>query len=408
MGGHNPRSRVQDFCARIDNPAGELRVDFARIVQRLILFDTFIVKTVRLSDVAEIARVWGLDSVLGLLRSGAVRLRWDFVTFGETGDLPESVSGQVLGGPLPRRQFRLSAIRMHDAGEELHRCLQQMHNLPFSQKQVVKLKRAIADAVIRPPDDLGSHAEEATLSEFAAARDIVREALVLELKRRNNAFAERARHCELKCEVDRDNNRIAADTDLGMHLELTDEEVDGVLRGALLAVAALNQRIEEMERYEALSGFQEGDLPVFESKLAWVARQLDPTTQLERFERVLEVAGLPAASSPEAVDVARLLEIRASPECEEFRRWIQTLDSVDDKELEERVASIRARFAPAVTGGPGKVVRLVATTALDAVPLLGPALSIGASALDTFLVDRFFASTGPVTFLTKLYPSIFR
>ena len=66
-----------------------------------------------------------------------------------------------------------------------------------------------------------------------------------------------------------------------------------LLSSACLAIAKHNDRIEKMRAYSALSGFNDIDIPVFGEKLAFLASAVNPGVEEERFQRVIELNGLP-------------------------------------------------------------------------------------------------------------------
>jgi hypothetical protein len=163
-----------------------------------------------------------------------------------------------------------------------------------------------------------------------------------------------------------------------------------------------------MKTFNALTGFPESDLPLFDEKYAFLMRQLDPEAHLGRFDRVREIAGLPDVDpdpNVDDVDLAQLLEITAGPEVEEFRRWLRGIDSSSDEDLENMLHPVRDALRKAVRSPAGKAVRLTTTTGVGVVlPPVGMLLSV----LDTFLVEKVIPAPGPTAFLSELFPSIFR
>jgi hypothetical protein len=162
-----------------------------------------------------------------------------------------------------------------------------------------------------------------------------------------------------------------------------------------------------MEGFDALSSFQVNDLPLFEEKLSFIVREIDPRLQEQRLDRVGTIAGLPDASNDptvDDVDMAKLIEITSGPEVDEFRRWLRTTDSLSDEEVEDLLRPVREAIGKAVRSPAGKAVRL-ATTAGAGVLL--PPVGIGLSAVDTFLVEKLMPEPGPIAFLSRLSHSVF-
>jgi hypothetical protein len=105
----------------------------------------------------------------------------------------------------------------------------------------------------------------------------------------------------------------------------------------------------------------------------------------------------------------KLLEIRSTPEAQEFRGWVADLDKFSDAEIRDRFAGFNSKVGLAVQTISGKVLRLLATSLVGFVPPpLGLAAGLVASGLDAFIWDAFFKRSGVAAFVNELYPSIFK
>jgi hypothetical protein len=155
---------------------------------------------------------------------------------------------------------------------------------------------------------------------------------------------------------------------------LSDQQEHKAVERGILALAGMNQRIHFMESFETVTGFQVDEVPLFEKKLTFILRQLDPAGQEERFERIATIAqlpgvdGLPAGST---IDVDRLLKLREEAECRELRSWLRNVDSETDEEINARFDSVRSRFAAALDSSGGKAVRFLITSGAGAIPVVG-------------------------------------
>lgn len=208
-------------------------------------------------------------------------------------------------------------------------------------------------------------------------------------------------------QIDEDDFRV--ETSVADRVGLQPEQAHEVIKRGLLGVGGLNQRIEQMHAFDAVSGLKDGDLPVFETKLQFLARQLDPDAQISRFDRVLRVAEipLPDVSSTE-VDLSRVLKIRESDDCHEMRQWLRSTDALTDDQLHDSFHRVREQLQRAYHGVPGRVLRLAVGTGIGAVPPLGPIVGAAFGVLDSFLLDRVVREPGPYSFLSHHYGSIFR
>jgi hypothetical protein len=201
-------------------------------------------------------------------------------------------------------------------------------------------------------------------------------------------------------------NSVRVVTSLGRSLGLDLATEHRLVERALLAAAGVNQRLELMSDFNAMTGFQAEEAPFLEDKLSFLVRQLDPNLQENRFDRVVEVAGLPSlADLPPGttVDVDRLLEIRDDPECRNLRAWVRGSETLTEDEIRDQVNAVRQRVALATQSKAGTVMRFLATAAADFLPWGG----LAADGIDTFMIDKMLGRPGPAVFLAKHYRSLF-
>ena len=107
------------------------------------------------------------------------------------------------------------------------------------------------------------------------------------------------------------------------------------------------------------------------------------------------------------MEVQKLLKIRDSAECREFREWLSSLGDTSDAEIKAMVTSLIRKLASMAASSGGKLVRLAATTGIGLIPVIGPIAGATASAIDSFLVEKVLPRSGIVAFLTETYPSLF-
>lgn len=184
--------------------------------------------------------------------------------------------------------------------------------------------------------------------------------------------------------------------------------VADVIRRACLAISKLNSEFGWMKRDNAITALDEDSTSLMESKFEFLWRGHDPAKRIGIFGRVLNAIDLPdfeTAVRERSVNIDRLLKVRETRECREFRAFLNQVEDLDDASLRERTASLRARIGEAAQTTGGKTLRFLATTAIGvATGGLGGA---AASAFDTFLLDKIFSRSGVVTFIGKQYSTIF-
>jgi hypothetical protein len=378
-----------------------VEIDIDGFVRRVLLFDTFILYSVRLKEIPLLVTHFGDEGIRELISAGALKFRCECTQF---------VEGQFKTPACPAFTYQFHVVDAHDHEQYVHDCLANVHESPgLKHKQIVKLKNAIVDAIARPDARQMFTTDIAPSFESDLLRNprITVAAARIDLKRTHQVdvpdFAFQA------CKVGDD--RYEVHTDLAERANISDKDAHEIVKRALLAVAELNQRIAEMRSYSALSGFAEDDVDLFRTKLGFLAPLATSENQEGRFQRVISIADLPQVRiEPDTrIRVDRLLEVRASSELHEFRDWLLTIDSASDTEIRERVASLRVRLGAFAQSGPGKILRFFVTQGASMMPGpvgLGAGLALGA--VDQFLVDKVLGRSGIAAFVNELYPSLFK
>jgi hypothetical protein len=284
--------------------------------------------------------------------------------------------------------------------------MSEIREMDLSFKTSKRVRRAIVDVLTPLPEQPGRQTMDQLPTDLTMRLDLVRAATEWALREYANRDLAEVRY-DIRL-IQEDERVFRAETDIGDRLGLGADEVDRVLERALLAVGSLNERFEEMENYNAVTGLREPEIPLLDAKLGALLKHVDPDRQEERLTRVLELASLPdPEAAGDAVNVGRLLEIREEAAIRDFRAWLRTLDDATDAEIEGRVNSVRERIAAAVRGPGGKLVRFAVTTAADILPFGGAAADVALGAVDQFVLDKVLPEPGPVSFLGSGYRSLF-
>ena len=369
-------------------------LDVGGLIRRLLLFDTYILYSVRLKEIPGLVQWFGLRGTLDLLSSGAMEIRCECAQYSE---------GNFNTPPCPSMTFQFHVLEAHIWEQYLIDCLPELRKTGLVGRQLMDLQTAVVKAVTHS-DNRPMFAHDvapAFEGDILSNNRLVKAAVDLLLLQRHGI--RNVDNFELKMNKVGDD-RFAAETNLGSKLSLSSEETHDIIKRALLGVAGLYQRIGEMNAHRAVSGFTEVELSLFRSKFEALADALGSNRNESRFLRTLSIAGLCDAVAPnQMVDVGQLLKIRSGPEAAEFRAWLTDIDRLSDAEVRDRVASLNAKLGLAAQTTTGKVLRLLATTAASAIPPLGIALST----LDQFLWDKFFRRSGVAAFIHELYPSLF-
>jgi hypothetical protein len=363
-----------------------------------LLFDTYILHSLRLKEIPELVRHYGYEGTLQLLSSGALEIRCECTMFGE---------GRLSTPSYPHLTFQFHVVKAHIRDQYVIDNLCEVNRTPgLSAHERMELQSAVMKAVKQPDYDkmfatsVAPAFESDVLNNIPLLKSAVQSAL--------------AKEKGIVIDEDFDlrfhkigEDRYQTETNLVKKLTLSVEDLHNAIRSAILGVAQIDQRFGEMQAHSALSGFTAEDLPLFRKKFAGIANALGSTEQERQFGRVVSLAGLPALAEGSQIDIERILEIRNQPEALEFRAWLAGASNLSDKEIRERVRGLNARLGIAVQKTSGKVIRVLIQTAAGLVPPLGLVLGPIFSALDQFVWDKFARRSGIAAFVNELYPSIF-
>jgi hypothetical protein len=120
-----------------------LDVDVATLVARLLLFNTYVLQSIRLLEFPAIVKAFGIGATLDLLSSNVLKLHCDATTFGQIGQLGV-LESRRRKGLLPLGSYSFSVIRSANRQQYLHLLFQNLQSrLPLALKDIIKLKRSI-------------------------------------------------------------------------------------------------------------------------------------------------------------------------------------------------------------------------------------------------------------------------
>jgi len=378
--------------------------DLQSLINKLILFDNFILYSPNLYEIAELVRLIGFENTKSLLESGAMKICCEL-------RLPAQVGQSGFLSPkkedLPIGQYSVLYGFAGNHKEWISKQLQNVRTSGLSNKQFKQLKLAVVDAL-----------DENLLRNYSS--DLL-DQLNTDLSKNNGIKLFTAKSLlkikNIAAEPDSFSIRLhqvayrtfEAETNIGEVFSLDELEVHQVIEQAVLGVAGLIQRIAEMRCHNALSGFLHGELPLYGEKIEDLIKEVDAKneTDLEmEFQRITSLKNLPRfdVSTNQTVDIRRFLEIRQMEDFQVFKNWVRKAEDYDDSEIVSHLNSKLSKAGIFAQSSPGKTIRF-ATSTLTGV--LNPLLGIGLSVFDSFLLDRILPRSGVIAFVDDLYPSIF-
>jgi hypothetical protein len=370
-------------------------VDAEGLLHRILLFDQYVLSSVRLQEIPHLVKTFGFEGTRDLLESNLVQIKCESLAVAQSGQTT------CLDAPvLPLYTYRIDLVDAHDRREYISRCLHQLHNpAALKHNQINKLKRTIVQAIRPLPDQFRSILGPACVREIQNTF-LVRAAIDIYLVRKHGAY-------DVPYSLvlhDKGEGVFRAVSDLAAIAKISDVEAHKAIEAGLLAVAALAQTILEMNVYSAVSGFRDDELPLFQRKLGQVYEALTSEAEERQFTRVIELALPNLTLSNRVLDVDVLLKLKESSELREFRAWLENVGTWTDDEIKRVVASWRVKLGLFVGGSAGRTLRFLATSAGA---IKNPAGALSVAILDQFIIDRLLPRTGIAASVNELYPSLF-
>jgi hypothetical protein len=402
-----------DTHARVVGPIARrtgkrrVEVDFGDLVRKLVVCEHFILESESFLELPLLVRKFGYDGVCQLFKSGLVEI------FSEVAGIGFSPDGLTIG------LHRIISLQ-GDEEEHMQHCFDLLREIPgLSARQARRLEATVAEALAGPARQPRGTALAKVHADVESGSPVVKAAIAQVLSRRGPVaiapddfsltMAPTRYHGNVRGPV-KYWTVLDAHTDLGEVLGLSPRETHNCVEAGLSVIGNLNERIELMERFDAVTGFQSSEVPLFDQKLDFLVRGLDPAVSEERLSRVVEIADLPDVDpDPDVhdVDLVRLVEIAQSEDAREFRNWLRGVDGMSDSEIRDQVGGLRDTVRTAIRSPSGRVVRFCVTAGMHLLPAVGLVAGPAAEAMDRFLLERLVSKPGPTAFVDHLYPSVF-
>lgn len=394
------KTRVFGQCGQIisKTDGNIIVVDFGELIERLLLFEKYIIRSFRLQEIPHFIQAFGFDATLELLNSSAIEIHSDIIPV---------ASMPLKTKKMGKFSFKVITLEFNHAFVMDMDQNRQKLNLP--QNKLLTLEETLAKKVTHYPVDSYQDIQSQFTNDLRNNVPHIRTALAISL---NKKIGNDIKPDRIEIEIDAPSMEdVRVDTNLRDLCQLSNEDIDDHICSALIAIGGLNERILQMKTYNSLTGFNDSELPIFEEKLRFLEQSHSPESQEKRLNRILEIKKFPdlgEAAANGQLDLLKLLEIRQMREIKEFRDWLLSIDSMSDEDLEERIAGLKNVISVLYNSKTGKVIRWLASNAAGLIPppiglAAGPAVSV----LDSFLSNKVFPENGALTFVNNAFPTIF-
>ena len=389
----NIQRRILGSSVVVGRNGAIIGVDFEGLIDRFLLFDGYVMRTVRFKEVPHLLKGLGYDQTLELLISGLLEIRCEVMQIAS--------EREAELRKLQRPTFSLIWIQAHDWEKYVADCL---HDVQTEVSLPLEKWRAIESAIrncIRPlKQSVREEIGASFISTAYGSPSVVSESLRLAARKRRTPLV----LPKFDIHVEKNGDFIHVETDL-RYTRIPKEELWEIFRDGLMGVGTLEQNIGEMKNYEAIGGFSRDELPVYQGKLSALADTAYSGHTEARVMRIAKLTGLPRFDPAKTrLNIDKLLRARESDELRTFRDWLPTSDNLHDADVRQLLKGYRAVTSGFLRGGAATMVRLMIE---NVVGLMNPIAGTVLSVLDSFIVDKLFPRSGPAAFVNKTYPSLF-
>lgn len=382
----------------------EIVFDSNNFIQRLLLFDEYILDSIRLKEIPYIIKLIGYEGFLLLLEQDFFKLRVEANSIGQTGQFFERRNQNKK--ILPPLCFSFNILKSIEK-EYISSCLKNIHSIEtINKKEQKKLKLSIVDNLVKSPNNFGNKTIEQigiNINETKYMTNIILEKLL----NKNYGITD-TKNINLNIE-ELDKGDFHVEHNLEKLFNLKQNESHKIIEQSMLAMLGMHLRIEEMDVFDSISGFKPDESELFDKKIERIYNISSSYQDEQNFNRFREIYKFPKLEIDKTItiDIEKLLKIRDSKDCIEFREWIAKIDNYSDNEIDEQLNNYKSKLINLATTTEGKSLRfLVGTVLVGAVA--SPPVGMIVGAIDTFMIDRLLPRKGYLSFIHNDFNTIFK
>ncbi len=395
-------SLFKEYCYDLNEDGSARGVDVRGILEGLILYDRLIINSVRFIELSALLKTFGFQGLLHLIESGALALSFDAISTAQTGQ--SALEGYKI---LPKGCYRFDAIQITDP-------------IAYRKECISKAISRITGLTQNERDTLASIIDRRTLTHPKGSIEEIVSSLNNDLRSQDPSLKIAISEFlltklgvilpseKIKIVVDPlAENEFRIGTNLHQLMKIEEDEIIEAVEQGSLALAGRNQKIAEMRNFNTLVGIRDDEVPILEENFSFLERQLNREGERQTLQRVLAISNFPEFNYEDSltIDVTKLLDIRYSVECREFRKWLSNCVNASDKEIADQIFSLRSKLGNMIGSTTGKVIRFLANTGIG---VFSTPLSVIIGALDSFLLEKIFPLNAPIVFLQQDLRSIFK
>jgi hypothetical protein len=184
------------------------------------------------------------------------------------------------------------------------------------------------------------------------------------------------------------------------------DEIDTVLH---ICAANLELRVAQFAKCDDSSTAN----PVGHLLKAKIDRTFGTEVPFRSLVHLMELEGIPDIASAvlenpiesRSTLLTNLMKVKRSRDGAEFRKWFHESCRGEHRDVARNYVELLKRI-PTVNRMPLRILRFLLTSAIGVIPVIGNVLGVGASAIDSFFVERWFRGASPKFFIENLKQTV--
>lgn len=389
-------------CASVITSTGghQIEFDIDIFLQRILLFEKYTLSSIRLKEIPFLAKYLGIKGLHNLLESNAIEIHCQPLSIGQVGQTT-AIKSIAEKGVLPLFSYSFRTVEMAYYENYLEDCLKEVKKIPnITNKELKSLNRLIKGKLVYLNEDTKNQIYKSFCD------DLKNDKLILNLIQSTLIPEKEKAKINLEIiKINEDDWRV--ETNLCSLLHISELDGHKMIELTLLKFGGLEKRIYQMHDFNSISGFKdEVEFEIFKEKLRPIGEKLCEEKLNKNFTKIIDIEGLPNFNEiiqKDNFSIEKLLKLKNTDECKEFRNWLWKMENSSEKEIKDRILNLNSKIGNFLSTKTGKTIRFMTTTIAG---LINP-LGITLAPIDTFLVDKFFKKDGVTAFINKLYPSLY-
>jgi hypothetical protein len=270
-------------------------IDVNSFIMRILLFDTYIIESSMLRDIMQLEKVFGIEGLIDLIKSGAVKIHIDALTIGQGerdfGAQKFPVEMPSSKDVMPLLHYAPVVVNIAERNTYVERSLKNLHIPKTGKKSISRLQNAVIDKLTIPPGHNPQSVQWARAS-LLSNTEVVSTALQQAITEVHNKSLIPT-NFNYTFRASGDAGYTVA-TNVGEIFNLNPYDEHKLFELTVLKVMGFYQRLSLMNSYYAIAWFNDSDSLILDAEIKLRLHEYNSSLQEKRFTRILNIKELPA------------------------------------------------------------------------------------------------------------------